>query len=169
MAMLFHDTGKLINAHQPRRHSKISGRLWLKHKPDWFPEGKTALVKWMVETHDLFGAFGRGITEKRGHEVGDYDLNLELATSYFGGLDSQAVRIKLRESGLPFAMAVEINKEIWMADIGSIASLRWLLPVAEMVARLILVGAPPDRREREKGSAVLQDTLERRVRIRRKE
>ena len=48
-----------------------------------------------------------------------YGRQLELATSYFGALDSQAVRGVLLEAGLPLAEAAAINKLIWCADVGN--------------------------------------------------
>ena len=144
-AMLFHDTGKLANPKEPRRHALISARFWMQHRPAWFPGHLVSLVRWMVLTHDLFGAFGRGLTEKREHPVGDYEIDLALSTSYFGALDSQAVRKCLLESGLPLPLATAINKELWRADVGSISALRWLLPVAELVEQLFLIETVGDR------------------------
>src|SRR6185312_7356629 len=74
MAMLFHDTGKLAGPRAPRRHPSISARLFEMHRPPWFPEQLVALTQWMIESHDLFGALGRGLTEKLGHPVADYEL-----------------------------------------------------------------------------------------------
>jgi hypothetical protein len=150
MAMLFHDTGKLLGQ-RPQRHAQISARLFARFRPKWFPERLVKLTQWMIRTHDLFGAFGRGLTEKQGQQVAEYRrLNLSLATSYFGALDSQAVRAILLEPGLPLAEATAISRQIWSADVGSIAALRWLLPVAELVERLILIGQrqPSSRADR---------------------
>ena len=137
--MLFHDTGKLVGQ-RPRHHAEISARLFAQHRPRWFPERLLPLTQWLIRTHDLFGAFGRGLTEKRNHPAADYAIDLSLSTSYFGALDSQAVRRVLLEGGLPLAEATAINKQIWRADLGSIAALRWLLPVADLVERLLLAG-----------------------------
>jgi hypothetical protein len=139
LAMLFHDTGKLLGR-TPQRHALISARLFKRLRPTWLPERLVAPTQWLIRTHDLFGAFGRGLTDKQGQQAGDYAAELSLASSYFGALDSQAVRSILLESGLPLAEAAAINKHIWCADIGAIAALRWLLPVAELVERLLLAG-----------------------------
>lgn len=137
LAVLFHDTGKLAGK-KPRRHATISAALFGKHRPDWFPDELVPLTQWMISTHDLFGVFGRGLTEKHGHPVADYALDLAAPSSYAFALDSQAVRRALRESGLALEHATAINKAIWCADVGSIASLRWLLPTADLVERLVL-------------------------------
>jgi hypothetical protein len=137
IAMLFHDTGKLLGS-RPRRHAIISAALFGRFKPDWFPESLVPLTQWCIRTHDVFGAFSRGLTDKEGVAPGEYREDLSLETSYFAALDSQALRAVLVESGLPLEEAVAINKALWCADIGSIATLRWLLPVAALVERLVL-------------------------------
>ncbi|MBL8957479.1 MAG: hypothetical protein JNK82_42290, partial [Myxococcaceae bacterium] len=43
---------------------------------------------------------------------------------------------------LPLADAAAINKAIWAADVGAIASLRWVLPMAELIERLVLLPGP---------------------------
>lgn len=138
LAMLFHDTGKLLGT-KPRRHAIISAALFGRFKPVWFPESLVPLTQWCIRTHDVFGAFSRGLTDKEGLAPGEYREDLSLATSYFGALDSQALRAVLLESGLPLEEAVAINKALWCADVGSIATLRWLLPVADLVEQLVLV------------------------------
>ncbi len=140
VGMLFHDTGKLLGA-RPRRHASISAALFGRFRPAWLPEALVPLTQWCIRTHDVLGAFSRGLTDKEGVAPGEYREDLSLATSYFGALDSQAVRAVLLESGLPLEEAVAINKALWCADIGAIAALRWLLPVADPVERLVLAPA----------------------------
>lgn len=148
MAMLFHDTGKLFNAYEPRRHAKIGARLWQRHAPPWFPGEFVAPTQWMVETHDLLGAFGRSLMEKRGYEIGDYDIHPNLPTSYSGGVDSQAVRRQFLDSPIrPFELAARLNLHVWSADVGAVAALRWLKPVAQMETDLVMTRADYDRRE----------------------
>lgn len=139
LAMLFHDTGKLVGP-RPRRHALISARLFERFRPAWFPARLVPLTQWLIRTHDLFGAFGRGLTDKEGTPAADYAaVELSRATTYFAAFDAQAVRAELLESGLPLAEATAINKAIWCADVGSVAALRWLLPVADLIERLVLV------------------------------
>lgn len=137
VAMLFHDTGKLLGE-RPRRHALISAALFSRFRPTWFPAEWVPMTRWMIRTHDLFGSFGRGLTDKQGAAPADYSrVDLKLATSYFGALDSQAVRAVLLESGLPLEEAALIHEALWRADVGSIAALRWLLPVAELTRELV--------------------------------
>lgn len=143
-AMLFHDVGKLAGR-TPKRHGRSSERIFMLHAPKWCTPPWQKFTGWLIRTHDLFGAFGRGLTDKRGVEAGEYAARLQLQSSYFAALDSQAVRSVLAESELPLHEALAVNKAVWRADIGAIAALRWLLPVAEMVERLLLAGASVKR------------------------
>ena len=138
LAMLFHDTGKLLGL-RPRRHTQISARLFSRFKPPWFPARLVPITQWMIRTHDLFGAFCQGLTDKAGHAAADYSVELTNSTSYSGALDSQAARLALLEGGLPLQEAAAINRQLWLADVGAISTLRWLIPVAAMVERLLLL------------------------------
>jgi hypothetical protein len=136
LAMLFHDVGKRVRT-PAARHGRIGARLWRKHRPAWCPAALVPLVAWMVEVHDLFGALGRGLTDKRGGPALEED-DLSRPSAYPAALDVQAARVRLEASGLPLPLAAGIAKALWRADVGSIAALRWLLPVAEPLEQLLL-------------------------------
>lgn len=136
LAMLFHDVGKRVRT-PAQRHGRIGARLWRKHRPGWCPEALVPLVGWMVEAHDLFGALGRGLTDKRGGPALEEE-DLARPSAYPAALDVQAARARLADSGLPLSLAAGIAKALWRADVGSIAALRWLLPVAEPLEQLLL-------------------------------
>ncbi|MFO0593746.1 MAG: hypothetical protein U0228_00505 [Myxococcaceae bacterium] len=138
LAVLFHDVGKLAGR-KPRRHAHISSALFGQHVPPWFPATLVPLTQWLIETHDLFGVFGRGLTEKPGVAVADFAVDLDAPSSYPHALDAQAVRTALRASGLPLERAAALHKAVWKADVGSVAALRWLLPVADLIERLVHV------------------------------
>ncbi len=142
LAMLFHDTGKLLGQ-RPRRHGDISERLFQRFAPAWLSAKLVRFTSWLIRTHDVYGRFARGVTDKQGHAPGDYAVHPADPTSYAHALDSQALRAVLREPGLPLPEAAAISKEVWKADVGSVASLRWLLPVADLVERLLLIPLPP--------------------------
>lgn len=138
VAMLYHDIGKVFGT-RPARHPQMSARMFAKRKPAGFPEELVPLTQWMIRTHDVFGVFTRGLTDKVGHAAGDYDVDLAAPSSYYGAIDSQAARAQLKTSGRKLSEAVAIASGLWRADIGSIASLRWLMPVTEHVERLLLL------------------------------
>jgi hypothetical protein len=138
LAMLFHDTGKLVGPRAPSTHPRIGVRLWRLHRPDWMPSQLVGLVGWMVETHDLLGALARGITDKIGSPPARYQVKLGWETSYPGALDLQAVRVRLQRSGCPLPLAAAVNRELWRADVGAIPALRWVLPAAALLERMVL-------------------------------
>lgn len=138
IAMLYHDVGKLLGP-RPARHPQISARLFAKHRPRSFPVTLVPLTQWMIRVHDVFGAFTRGLTDKVGHAAGDYDVDPAEPSSYYGAIDAQAARARIRSGERPFTEALAIAKALWRADVGAIAALRWLQPVAEMVERLLLL------------------------------
>ena len=57
--------------------------------------------------------------------------------SYMGALDVAAVRERLKKIQLPLPIACCLHECIWKADVSSVASLRWLLPVAEKLRNLV--------------------------------
>jgi hypothetical protein len=129
-AMLFHDTGKWF-AKARARHPRISVNLFTRFRPAWFPPSQITLTQWLIRTHDVFGALGQWLTAP-------------LTGAYDGGLDADAARRRLRESGLSMPRALMLHRRVWEADVGSIASLRWLRPMAELLEQLMLI--KPERR-----------------------
>ena len=138
VAMLYHDIGKVFGE-RPTRHPRMSARMFAKHRPMSFPEHLIPITQWMIRSHDVFGVFTRALTDKVGRGAGDYEVDLAEPSSYYGALDAQAARAKLEGSSRPFAEALAIAKALWRADVGAIASLRWLLPVADLVEQLLLL------------------------------
>ncbi len=59
--------------------------------------------------------------------------------SYLGALDPEEVRIRLLKSNLPLVNAASLHKAMWKADIGSVASLRWILPVADILESIVQI------------------------------
>jgi hypothetical protein len=80
LAMLFHDTGKLLRP-TPRRHSNVSARLFARFKPAWFPAHLVPLTKSLIRTHDVFATLCRSLTDKRGQPPVDYSVELCLPSS----------------------------------------------------------------------------------------
>jgi hypothetical protein len=147
-AMLYHDVGKVFGE-RPARHPQMSARLFAKHRPKSFPSSCVPLTEWMIRVHDVFGAFTRGLTDKLGHAAGNYEVEANAPSSYYGAIDAQAARARLRGSGRAFGEAVAIARALWSADVSAIAALRWVMPVAGLVERLLVMpdarGAAQDR------------------------
>lgn len=138
LALLWHDMGKIVDCYTPGAHEKIGAVFFKKHAPDWIDNETKELTTWMIENHDLFGRLCRGISEKKDFKLDDEQFDVSANPSYKGALDPQEVRSRILKSGLPLPVATKIIKEIWKADVGSVASLKWILPVADIVEKLIL-------------------------------
>lgn len=148
MAMLFHDTGKILDVDTAGRHAAISARLWEKHYPkEWFPRDQVGTVAWMVHYHDIYGRFTRALIEKKWHPRYDFNVHPNQPTSYPGGLDVQAVRTRVAQSGLPYELAIDIITEVNKADVGSVPPLRPMLSVMPTARRLIAMRPPPKPRQ----------------------
>lgn len=138
MAVLFHDVGKWIGR-RPRHHGAIGARLFARTRPAWFPTRLVGLVQWLIRTHDLFGALGRWLSDKRGRDAADYSGDPGEPSSYPSAFDAQAARRLLLDSGLTLEEATALHRAVWTADVGAIAALRWLLPTAKLLEQLVLL------------------------------
>ena len=138
MGMLFHDVGKIVNVYTPGAHEGIGAKMWMKTKPDWVNEEEASLTAWMIKTHDLIGRLEQGLTEKVDYKIGDENFDVAANPSYRGALDPSAIRHELLNSGYGLPTSLAIHKEIWKADVGAVASLRWLLPAADILGRIVL-------------------------------
>lgn len=96
----------------------------------------------MIRLHDVFGRVSRGLCEKEDTKIGNSDFDVTARPSYTGALDPQIARDEIAKLGLPFETSVAMVKAVWSADVGSVASLRWILPVADKIEDLILAGKP---------------------------
>lgn len=150
MAMLWHDTGKIADVHTAGRHSVISARLWEKStkKPRWVSGDQIDLVAWMIQGHDIFGRFSRGLAEKKGHPRWNHQVDPNRPSSYPGALDAQAVRTHIARSGLPYDLSIEVISEVYRADVASVPPLRPLLPVINPIGKLVGMRPPPAPRDR---------------------
>ncbi len=133
MAMFAHDLGKLFNINTPGIHERIGAKLLRRVTPEWCNEKRLKLAEWIIRTHDVFGRLARGITEKTDETEG-----VQSSPSYIGALDPQTVREYLLESGLPLEVAARIHKKVWEADVSSVSTLRWVLPVADILESLVV-------------------------------
>lgn len=134
-AMLFHDTGKVASSNG---HAQVSSALLNRFVPAWFPADHLALTKWLVRHHDLFGKVARGLTEKDASGLANEHHDVAAPASYPRAIDLHTAHARLGESGLSLELSIALLKQTWLADLGSIATLRWLRPSAELIERLLL-------------------------------
>jgi len=144
VALLYHDVGKLLNVHTPGAHEGAGAKMFLKYKPAWVPDDVASLAQFLISNHDLFGRLARGITEKVDARINDINFDVTAQPSYKGALDPERVREKVRalkveEYDFDNETALAMVKAIWRADVASVASLRWLLPMAEKLSELVRI------------------------------
>ncbi len=137
IAMLFHDFGKLHNVDTPGSHENIGAKMWLRLRPSWVTEEEANLAAWVIRTHDVFGRLARSITEKPGTKVSDPNFDVRAMPAYQGAVDPSEAAHLIGESGLPFPLALDIHKASWQGDVSSVSALRWVLPVADNLAKMV--------------------------------
>ena len=131
-----HDLGKILDDASigtPGVHQVLGQKIWDGIKPEWLSGTGADVGRWCVGHHDLLGRLARGLSEK---EKGDTD-NPNARPDYRGAYAPSACREALKELKLPAEIAVLLARDIWRADVGSVQSLRWLLPAAQELADLI--------------------------------
>jgi hypothetical protein len=95
-------------------------------------------VGWLISTHDIYGRLARGLTEKSVSLLAQ-EFDVTAASTYVGALSPQQVLAKLLQSGLSLRWSVRLNNSLWRADLGSIPTLRWLLPIISILNQMILI------------------------------
>jgi len=138
IAMLCHDLGKLKDVYTPGGHEGAGAQMFQKHIAShmtWLSQDDVKNIMWMIRTHDVFGRLSRGISEKKD---GVSALTAPEATpQYAGALDPKAVQSHLNSSGYSYDLALVIHKHIWEADVGAVSTLRFLLPLSDMLYTLL--------------------------------
>jgi hypothetical protein len=122
VAMLLHDIGKLHNVWTPGSHPLIGAKIWSKFRPDWMTDAEARLVTRLIRGHDMLGLMDRGI----------------MAAHFRGALGPSDIRAELDAMGLPLGEALALHSAVYRADIGSVAALRWLLPLTPLLEDLVL-------------------------------
>ncbi|MCI5066461.1 hypothetical protein MRY87_12120 [bacterium] len=137
---LAHDIGKVANEASidtPGVHEVLGLRVWPEIKPEWLGDQGDAIARWCIEHHDIFGRLARGLSEKETDNAPP-----TAPSTYRGAMDPTACRAAIRALPLPPKIALELAKAVWVADVGSVQSLRWLLPAAEPLKKLVEIGLP---------------------------
>jgi hypothetical protein len=67
------------------------------------------------------------------------EFDVSSPTTYSGALFPQQVITKLLQSGFSLQFSIRMNNILWKADLRSIPTLRWLLPIVSELNQLILV------------------------------
>lgn len=125
IAMLLHDIGKLHNIWTLGCHALIGAKQWIQYRPDWLTDEEAQLVTFLIGCHDLPGLMDRGIVNPASKgTIGPADLRAHLA---------EIERVPQEALDLVFA--------VYDADVGSVAALRWLLPLSALLREIVLADA----------------------------
>lgn len=139
LAMLHHDIGKLVSVNKPGAHGGASVALWNDTAPEWVDETTKKLAAFCMMGHDYFGRLARAITEKVNVALDDNEFNLNAPTSYRGAMCPQKIADIIARYGTPdWRVYARILRLVWEADAGSVQTLRWVLPVADPIERILL-------------------------------
>lgn len=131
LAMLWHDIGKCWNIHTPGAHQATGAKMWRSrqlHPLAGLSREEEKLISSLITCHDIFGRIHRSLWDP----------------DYKGALDPAAARSMLLDAGLPLATMVRLVKATYLADVGSVSLLRWLLPVAKPIEQMLLTDAASD-------------------------
>ncbi len=127
VAAILHDVGKTLNLWTPGCHALIGAKIWDRWAPAWLSPEEKALITGLIAVHDILGLLDRAIM----HEA------------YPGGLFPEDVRGRLHGVAPSLPEALRLASAMYRADIGSVAALRWLLPVTPLLERIVLAECAP--------------------------
>ncbi len=139
LGMLHHDIGKLISVNKPGAHGGASVALWRDTAPGWVDEATKQIATFVMMGHDYFGRVARAITEKVGMALDDPAFDPNAPTSYRGAMCPDKILSVIDRHGLSDRLvSLRMLRLVWEADAGSVQTLRWVLPVAPMIERILL-------------------------------
>ena len=126
LATLMHDVAKGKNLWTPGAHGAIGAKIWRKACDiEDVTEEEAQLITWLIRTHDYLGLLDRTIND----------------TTFPGGLSPRRIRREFLRLGRPLDEALALNAVVMQADIGSVSSLRWLLPLTGLLGEVVRASA----------------------------
>lgn len=123
IAMLLHDIGKLFNLWTPGSHPLIGAKQWKKVAPSWLTPMEAEEITLLIRNHDVLGLMDRGI----------------MSEDFRGAMGPAEIRDEITRLGLPLRQGLALFSAVYQADIGSVAALRWLLPLTPVLEQLVLL------------------------------
>lgn len=138
LGALVHDTGKLVDVYTPGSHGGASATLWSDTAPEWVGAEAKGVAMFSCIGHDYFGRLARAITEKVSCALETEAFDPAAPTSYRGAVTAEQIAQRMMRLGpSDHLVGLRILRLVWEADAGSVQSLRWLLPIAELMERLV--------------------------------
>jgi len=119
LAMVWHDFGKIKNVWTPSAHGAIGSKIW--DPPSWVNPQEEKLVRFLIKTHDYLGLMDRWLQDPQ----------------FKGGFSPASIKRSLQALELEPAFLLSLMKEIYDADIGSVARLRCFLPLTPLLEEIM--------------------------------
>ena len=140
LGMLHHDIGKLVSINEPGKHNRASVDLWDRTAPPWIEDMAHRVTRLVMLGHDAFGRLARGMTEKDDCDIMDAAFDVQSTPSAPGAMDPETIIELLDRQNIPGCdrtTLLRILRHAWEADVASVHSLRWVLPIADLVERML--------------------------------
>jgi adenylate kinase family enzyme len=142
---LCHDVGKVLGPEVTLGagfHENAGVGVWRRFlRPDWVSDKISAIVCWCIQNHSLLGRLNRAIDEK----IDGVDADVDALPSYPGAVDPSFIRSQLARLPLSFELALAACCALQKADIASIPTIRYLLPVVEVCTDVVTSGMSVSR------------------------
>ncbi|MGW7412757.1 hypothetical protein [Streptomyces sp. NPDC054863] len=127
VAVLLHDVAKAHNHTVIGVHGAVGSTLWPQHCPLNLTDTETALVSWLIRTHDYLGIVDRTIKDPQVR----------------GGMSLERVVRDLSALGRPWEQALALHRALYDADIGSVPALRHFLPLTPLLLDVVRAAHTP--------------------------
>lgn len=121
-AALLHDIGKLRDVWTLGAHAAIGARYWPAVRPPFLTDQDDSLVTALIRAHDMHGIVDRFARDPGGRGVSPARWCSQLAAF-----------------GRPHGEAVSLVTRLYVADVGSVSTLRWLLPLTPLLEEFLLL------------------------------
>lgn len=140
VGMLCHDVGKLLGAEVtliPGCHESAGMSVWRRYLcPAWLDKQSASIVCWCIQNHSLLGRLCRALESMQDPSC----LALKAFPDFPGAVDPAFVREQLSKLPLPFEDALNVCIAVQKADLASIPSLRYLVPIIDEAAMIVRAG-----------------------------
>jgi hypothetical protein len=140
IGMLCHDVGKLLGAEvtlNPGCHEAAGLGVWGRYlRPPWMDQQSAGIVCWCIQNHSLLGRLCRALESMQDPNT----LAFKELPDFPGAVDPAFVREQLSKLPVAFEDALNICIAVQKADLASIPSLRYLVPIIEEAAVIVRAG-----------------------------
>lgn len=123
MAIMWHDYGKCSNIWTPGAHGASGAKLWKRHKPEWLTDLEVERISLLIKSHDYMGLMDRAIKDGQ----------------FRGGVSpQQIIQFIENEMNEDVYYGLKLISRIYLADISSVSTLRWLIPLTDLLDKMVI-------------------------------